>query len=67
MKLLIQCFIFMVLWIVGGQVTTHFFYPEFWETESTKHALPWLLFIGYAVGTVSLAISSALANCFKRK
>lgn len=63
---LIRLFVFMSLWIVLGQVLTHFFYPEFWENEATRNALPWLLLIGYIVGTLSDAFSKVVGMVLRR-
>lgn len=63
---LIRIFVFMTIWIVLGQMITHFFYPEMWDNESTRTALPWLLFIGYAVGTLGMGVSNIVGELFKR-
>ncbi len=67
MNLLIRLFVFTVLWVVGGQVLTHVFYPELWESESTRSALPWLLMIGYAVGAISSSLADLAGEVFKRE
>lgn len=66
MNTLIRIFVFMVLWIVLGQTLTHFFYPELWETENTRQAIPWLMLIGYAVGTFATGASTLIGEYFKR-
>lgn len=63
---LIRLFVFMAIWICLGQVLTHFFYPELWENESTRNAIPWLMVIGYAVGTVGDGVSKLVGELFKR-
>lgn len=64
---LIRLFVFLLIWVVLGQVITHFFYPEFWENETTRNALPWLLLIGYAVGTLGDGVSKAVGMVLKRE
>lgn len=64
---LIRLFVFLVVWVVLGQVLTHFFYPELWESETTRNALPWLLLIGYTVGTLGDTLSKVVGMVFKRE
>lgn len=66
MSLLIRMFVSVVLWVVLGQVVTHFFFPELWESKSALTTLPWLLLIGYGVGTVASSLADLAGESFKR-
>lgn len=65
--LFLKIFIFTVLWVFGGQALTHWLYPEMWETEQTREALPWLLFLGYGVGTVAMGVSDVIIQVLKSR
>ena len=65
--MLVRLFIFMVLWVGLGSAVTHFFYPEITDNEATKTAVPWLLVIGYAVGTFSSGIADGIGEVLKRR
>lgn len=67
MILVVRLFIFMVLWVGLGSAVTHFFYPELSENESTKTAIPWLLLIGYVVGTFSLGLAEGISKALSRR
>ena len=64
---LAKLLVFVLLWASGGMALTHFFYPELWDSETTRDALPWLLAIGYFVGTVADGIANGVATVLKRE
>lgn len=64
---LAKLFVFVLVWVSVGMAFTHFFYPELWDNPTTRDTIPWLLAIGYFVGSLAEGVSSGVVNILKSK
>lgn len=63
----IKITVFVLIWVLLGQLVIHFTFPELQQQEGVKQALPWLLAIGYIVGSIGDAVAEGIETWYKGK